>query len=230
MTALSSNDIPGSEHGEIPRSIARVFDLLEVVIERGACSLTEAATDVDLTPTTTRRYLQALVARGYVARDPDGTYTPGPASRALAHRLDDGDGVAALARRSQPHLERLAAEVGESTYLGVVDDDAVVYIATAQSERAIRHVGWIGQRLPHDSTAIGAAIRNPAEPVFRRGGLEPDISAVSLGLPGSWAGSAAISIVGPAHRFDPESIARFRAHLTEAIAALSHELRLEETA
>ena len=86
--------------------------------------------------------------------------------------------------------------------------------------------GWIGQRLPFDGTAIGAALADPAGPVFRSGGLEPDISAVSHGLPAEWEGRAAVSIVGPAHRFDDESIERFRVQLVDAVAALADELRL----
>ncbi|MGA0239337.1 MAG: IclR family transcriptional regulator [Acidimicrobiales bacterium] len=227
MTLLSLNDISEDEGPSIPRSISRVFDLLETVVARGSCTLTEAAGDVELTPTTARRYLQALVARGYIERTTGGAYRVGPAVRVLARALDDRDEVAALARRAQPHLERLASTVGESVYLGVVDDDSIVYVATAQTERAIRHVGWIGQRLPHEHTAIGAALAAPGRPVFRSGGLEADISAVSHGLPGEWEGTAAISIVGPTHRFDQASIARFELALTQAVGALIDELRLE---
>lgn len=227
MTALSPHDIPAEADPSVPRSIARVFDLFETVVDRGSCTLTEAAVEVELTPTTARRYLQALVARGYVERDPDGAYAAGPAVRALAEAVAGDADVAALARRAQPHLDRLAAAAGESAYLGVVDGDTIVYVATAQSERAIRHVGWIGQRLPHERTAIGAALAAPSAPVFRNGGLEADISAVSHGLPGVWEGTAAISIVGPAHRFDDESIPRFQNVLTQTVTALVDELRLE---
>lgn len=227
MTALSPHDISAEADPSVPRSIARVFDLFETVVDRGRCTLTEAAAEVDLTPTTARRYLQALVARGYVERDADGAYTAGPAVQALAEAAAGDHDVAALARRVQPHLDRLAAAAGESAYLGVVDGDSIVYVATAQSDRAIRHVGWIGQRLPHERTAIGAALATPKTPVFRNGGLEADISAVSHGLPGVWEGAAAISIVGPAHRFDDDSIRHFEAALTRTVASLVDELRLE---
>lgn len=230
MTALSLNDNPTNGDGggdeTVPRSIARVLDLFETVVDHGSCTLTEAAADVDLTPTTARRYLQALVVRGYVDRAPDGSYTPGPAIRAVAERLGPDDAVATLARRVQGHLDRLAAAAGESAYLGVVDGDSIVYVATAQSERAIRHVGWIGQRLPFAGTAIGAALAAAGGPVFRSGGLEPDISAVSHALPGEWEGRAAVSIVGPAHRFDDQTVDGFRAHVVATVAALADELRL----
>jgi DNA-binding IclR family transcriptional regulator len=227
MTTLSLNDSSETAGQSVPRSIARVFDLFETVVARGSCTLTEAAAEVDLTPTTARRYLQALAARGYIERNVDGAYTAGPAMRVLAGARDDGDEIAALARCAQPHLERLASAAGESVYLGVVDDDSIVYVATAQTARAIRHVGWIGQRLPHEHTAIGAALAAPGMPVFRSGGLEADISAVSHGLLGPWEGTAAISIVGPTHRFDDESIPRFETALVRAVGALTDELRLE---
>lgn len=232
MTGLSPHDIdsvgvhPSEE--AVPRSIGRLLDVLETVIERGSCTLSAAAESVGLTPTTARRYLRALDVRGYVARDADGSYRAGPTIHTIADRVGGEDELTALARRAQIHLDRLATSAGESAYLGVVDAGAIVYVATAQSERAIRHVGWIGQRLPFDQTAIGAALVTPGAPVFRSGGLEADIAAVSCSLPAEWAGRAAVSIVGPAHRFDEASIARFREQLVEAIAAISRDLGLED--
>lgn len=230
MTALSLNDTlasPGAPSSDgVPRSIGRLLDVFEAVVEHNPCTLSEVAEVVGLTPTTARRYLQALAVRRYVERDPDGLYQAGPAARAAAERLRGEDELATLARRAQPHLHSLAGVAGESAYLGVRDHDAIVYLAMAQSERAIRHVGWIGQRLPVDSTAIGAALRSPDGPVFRSGGLEPDIAAVSMSLPGEWRARAAISIVGPAHRFDEAAIEVFRHRLRTAVDAMARDLDL----
>lgn len=236
MTDLSPRDITASggldvDHDEVivPRSIGRLLDVFETVVERESCTLSEVADAVGLTPTTARRYLQALGVRGYVRRDLDGAYRTGPTIDTIVDRAGREDEVAALARRVQNHLDRLAASAGESAYLGVVDGDDIVYVATAQSERAIRHVGWIGQRLPFTATAIGAALSSPGAPVFRSGGLEADIAAVSCSLPGAWAGRAAVSIVGPTHRFDEGSIPVFRDRLITTIAAMADDLRLEDT-
>jgi len=230
MTALSLNDTmapaDSASSDGVPRSIGRLLDVFEAVVEHNPCTLSEVAEVVGLTPTTARRYLQALAVRGYVERDPDALYRDGSTARAVAERLRGEDELATLARRARPHLHALAAVAGESAYLGVRDHDAIVYLATAQSERAIRHVGWIGQRLPVDGTAIGAALRSPDGPVFRSGGLEPDIAAVSLSLPGEWRARAAVSIVGPAHRFDEAAIEVFRHHLRTAVAAMARDLDL----
>ena len=48
----------------LPRSIARVLDLFEIVLATSRCNLTTAANASELTPTTALRYLRALEARG----------------------------------------------------------------------------------------------------------------------------------------------------------------------
>lgn len=233
MTALSANDTPDTPDSpaapdapdtRVPRSIGRLLDLLELVIHRRSSTLTAAADETGLTPTTARRYLQALAARGYVERT-GGEYTPGPAIRDIAETLRTADEVQYLAARAQPHLERLAADTGETTYLAVADGDTAAYIATAESSRAIRHVGGVGQRVPLAGTAVGAALAAPGRPVTRSGTVEPDIAAVSLGLGGDWHGRAAISVVGPAHRFTREIAAGHEAALRDTVDALDHRLQ-----
>jgi DNA-binding IclR family transcriptional regulator len=209
---MSLNDSSSTSDDEVPRSIGRVLDLLEIVVTRGRCTLTEAADAAGLTPTTGRRYLQALVTRGYVERASDGGYLPGPAIRTVATALRGNDDAERLAIRAQHHLERLAANTGESAYLGVIDADDATYVATAESDRAIRHVGWVGQRVPLGATAV------------RRGAVEADISAVSLCLGGAWSGRAAVSIVGPSHRFTDDAVSRLEAELIDAVAAIDHDL------
>jgi DNA-binding IclR family transcriptional regulator len=221
---MSLNDSSSTSDDEVPRSIGRVLDLLEIVVTRGRCTLTEAADAAGLTPTTGRRYLQALVTRGYVERASDGGYLPGPAIRTVATALRGNDDAERLAIRAQHHLERLAANTGESAYLGVIDADDATYVATAESDRAIRHVGWVGQRVPLAGTAIGAAIAAPGATAVRRGAVEADISAVSLCLGGAWSGRAAVSIVGPSHRFTDDAVSRLEAELIDAVAAIDHDL------
>ena len=69
---------------------------------------------------------------------------------------------------AQPHLDRLAERTGESTYLAVSDGRTATYVATAESSRAIRHVGWVGQNVDLSGTALGAAlagrVRSPLAP------------------------------------------------------------------
>ena len=211
----------------LPRSVARVLDLFEIVLA-GRCNLTAAANASDLTPTTALRYLRALEARGYVDRNGDGDYLAGPTILRIAAAL-----------RSATGLDRLAERTGESAYLAVSDGRTGTYVATAESARAIRHVGWVGQNVDLAGTALGAALGTPGVIANRTGAVEADVTAMSLALPAVGKLGVAVSIVGPSHRFSNEGRASgagdddgtdarpsFEQALTEAVGQLERELRI----
>lgn len=232
VTTTSSSSTPSTiptrsvgDDAGVPRSISRVLDLFETVLAEGTCNLTSAATAADLTPTTALRYLRALEARGYVDRDESGDYSAGPTILRLAASLRRGTVLDRLAATAQPHLDALAARTGESTYLAVSDGRTGTYIATAESQRAIRHVGWIGQNVDLDRSALGAALASPGAVVARTGAVEPDITAMSRALPPNGKLGIAVSIVGPEHRFTPEQMTRHHTALDAAVDALERELR-----
>jgi DNA-binding IclR family transcriptional regulator len=209
----------------VPRSVARVLDLLEIVLAERNCNLTSAATASELTPTTALRYLRALEARGYVDRDDSGDFSAGPTILRIAASLRGGTVLDRLAVVAQPHLDRLAEQTGESAYLAVSDGRTGTYIATAESPRAIRHVGWIGQNVDLDGTALGAALADPGEIATRTGAVEADITAMSRALPANGKLGLAVSIVGPEHRFGDADQARHRMTLDAIVDALARELR-----
>ena len=104
-------------------------------------------------------------------------------------------------------MERLADITEESAYLAVRDRDKAIYIATAESRRAIRHVGWVGRSVPVEGTAIGEALAGEPErpgirpkPVFNTGAIEPDVTAVVAPVYGSAGILGAFSVIGPAER------------------------------
>jgi DNA-binding IclR family transcriptional regulator len=185
----------------VPRSAGRVLDLLEIVLDERTCTLTEAATASGLTPTTALRHLRALEARGYVERDDSGRFSVGPTMRRLAAAIGDVDPVGRLVAAAQPLLDAAARDTGESVYLAVSDGSVATYVATAESPRAIRHVGWIGQTVTLDGTAVGDALRSPGTCVTRTGAVEPDITATSLAIPATDHLGVALSVIGPTHRF-----------------------------
>jgi hypothetical protein len=199
--------------------------------------LTTAANASELTPTTALRYLRALEARGYVDRDGAGDYSAGPTILRIAASLRSGTVLDRLAATAQPHLDRLAEQTGESTYLAVSDGRTGTYVATAESSRAIRHVGWVGQNVELTGTALGAALAAPGVVATRTGAVEPDVTAMSLALPAIGRLGVAISIVGPSHRFAAQPVASgsgtnatgsgdFERALTEAVGQLERELRI----
>jgi DNA-binding IclR family transcriptional regulator len=214
----------------IPRSIGRVLDMLEIVLGDPGCNLTATAEASGLTPTTALRHLRALEARGYVTRDDDGRFWSGPTFSRLAATVREGGPLDRLLAVAQPHLEALAAETGESTYLAVADGRVATYVAAAQSDRAIRHVGRIGQTVPLRDTAVGAALDAPGTTVVRTGAVEPDITAVSHALAGGADHSptghlaAAVSIIGPAHRLDGPTSAAAATALEVAVREITANL------
>lgn len=214
---------------DVPRSVGRAFELLEIVVEAGDLNLTTAASRAGLTPTTALRHLRALEALGYVRRGADGDYAAGPAVVRLAARARDEGPVARLVAAAQPVLDELTATTGESSYLAVVDGDQALYVATAESNQTIRHVGWVGRTVPLAGTAVGAALRGGDGPQHRRGSIEPDIAAVAQPVTGGDRVVAAISVIAPAYRMDDRAVASTEAALARAVDRLRAELDLTPT-
>lgn len=215
---------PQPDDAEVPRSIGRVLDLFEIVIGKRSCTLTAASTASGLTPTTALRYLRALEARGYLDRDESGEFSAGPTVLRIAASLRGGTVLDRLAAVAQPHLDQLALHTGESTYLAVSDGRTGTYIAAAESPRAIRHVGWVGQDVALERSALGAALATPGTTVARTGAVEADITAISRALSITGKLGVAVSIVGPQHRFTTEKCRHHEDALVTSVDALTREL------
>ena len=149
------------------RSAERALTLLDTVITRGSIGLSDAAGQVGIPTSTALRHLRALMLSGYLVRDDLGQYSVGPTFLRLALASFQSGPYARLVAAAQPHLDQLAAATEESVYLAVRDGVNAVYIATVESPRAIRHVGWVGRSVPLDGTAVGDALLAPALPPGR---------------------------------------------------------------
>ena len=200
----------GSETGSrlhVSRSAERVLSLLDTVIRRGGVALTAASSEAGIPISTALRHLRVLTNHGYLVRDEVGRYSAGPAFLRLALATFRSGPYARLTAAAQPELERLADVTEESAYLAVRDGDEAIYIATAESRRAIRHVGWVGRSVPLEGTAVGEALasepRRPGvrpKPVLNTGAIEPDVTAVVAPVYGSTGVLGAFSVIGPADR------------------------------
>jgi IclR family transcriptional regulator, acetate operon repressor len=214
----------GGEGEVVPRSIGRVLDLLEIVLGEGSCNLTTAATRSGLTPTTSLRHLRALEARGYIKRDRNGRFSAGATLVRIAASLHDSSPIDRLVAVAQPYLDALSRQTGESVYLAVSDRTTATYVATAESDRAIRHVGWVGQNVSLQGSAVGAALAEPGRWATRTGAVEPDITAVSLALPRWGTVGVALSVIGPQHRLRPAARRQVAAALVATVESLSRDL------
>lgn len=210
----------------VPRSVGRAFDLLEIVVAEGEANLTSVAAAARLTPTTALRYLRALESRGYLRRDLDGTYSAGPTLLRLAATARDDGPFARLISAAQPVLDELTERTGESSYVAVGDGDRAVYLATCESTRSIRHVGWVGKAVPLAGTAVGEALAGLPGARTQSGAVEADIAAVASGLSDGDRVIAALSIIGPTHRMDRHAIDVATAALSEGVRRLTDQLGL----
>jgi DNA-binding IclR family transcriptional regulator len=142
---------------------------------RREIGVSEAAELLDRPKSTVSRWLAALDDAGFVDRaDGAGRYR-------LGMRLI---GLGELARRStslqrlaRPRLEALAQATGETSNLVILTDGVALNVELVESPRPIKHVGWLGRRLPLHATAAGkallawrdpAVVRQHARPPFER--------------------------------------------------------------
>ncbi|MEI2704435.1 MAG: helix-turn-helix domain-containing protein [Ilumatobacteraceae bacterium] len=208
----------------IPRSIGRVLDVLEAVVDAAPCTLTAVAQATALTPTTALRHLRALDHRGYVQRDDAGLFSPGAALRRVAGAVARLESPASLVDAARPFLDSLAADTGESAYLAIASGPNALYLATAESSRAIRHVGWAGRAVPLAGSAVGEALAGHDGARVRRGAVEPDITAVACAVRVGGPVVAAVSVVGPSHRLRGRQLTDAKRQVVEAADRLGDVL------
>jgi DNA-binding IclR family transcriptional regulator len=143
-----------------PKHTIPVIDrMMEVLgeLERHAGGLTiRELTELLAFPRTTiYRILNTLELHEVVRRGDDGAYHLGRRLLALAAHTSTRFSEANLVAICQPHLDRLAAELGEGVKLSVLDRDEVLVLAAAQGRREYALTVAAGQRMPIHSGAAG---------------------------------------------------------------------------
>lgn len=134
------------------QSIERAFAVLELVAA-GSTSLADVTGQVDLPKSTVARLLATLEALKAVERDDDGAIIIGPRVRELA----GGPGHTHLRRLVQPHLERLADQLGEATGLAVPAGPAVRNVSQVESPMPVQVRDYTGLVVPAHIGSPGLA-------------------------------------------------------------------------
>jgi IclR family acetate operon transcriptional repressor len=132
-----------------------VCDILDILANSAdGVSLTDVTEGTDLPKSSAFRYLAALEARRYVARDPaTGLFRLG-----LAFRPQNTRAVERLAEVSRPVIDRLRDELGETVNVGVLDGTTVLHTVVAESPHMMRLAARVDERGYVHSTALGKAI------------------------------------------------------------------------
>lgn len=145
--------------GQSPiQSVDRALDIIEAlsIFPRGV-ALTELTEHVGLNISTVHRMLSALIARGYVKKEPDsGKYRLTLRLFELGNRVAESIDWTEAAR---PQLEHLAKLTRETVHLVARDEDSVVYIyKQSPVENVLHTASFVGLRNPMYCTGVGKSI------------------------------------------------------------------------
>jgi IclR family pca regulon transcriptional regulator len=117
-------------------------------------TLSDVARRTGLTRAAARRFLLTLADLGYVRTD-------GKQFALTPRVLDLGYAFLSsltLPEVAEPHLERLAAELRESSSVSVLDGDEIVYVGRVPTSRIMRVAINVGTRFPAYATSMGRVL------------------------------------------------------------------------
>ena len=137
-------------------SVDNALWLLQLIGERQALRVAEAADLLGVARSTAHRLLNALRRRDFVMQDrPNGAYRPGPALNAI--------GLAAISRIdirrvARPVLEELREQTQETASLAVLEGATIRFVDCIESLRSVRVGNRTGIVRPAHASAVGKAI------------------------------------------------------------------------
>ncbi|WP_213454135.1 IclR family transcriptional regulator domain-containing protein [Rhizomonospora bruguierae] len=117
-------------------------------------TLSEVARLCDLTRAAARRFLLTLADLGYVRTD-GRLFSLTPRVLELGYAFLSS---LSLPEVAEPHLERLVAEVHESSSMCVLDGDDIVYVARVPTSRIMTVAINVGTRFPAYATSMGRVL------------------------------------------------------------------------
>jgi IclR family acetate operon transcriptional repressor len=139
---------------ESVKSVARVFDLLELIADAGGTvALSELAAAAGLPLPTIHRLLRTLVGLGYARQLANRRYALGPRLVRLGEVANRQFGHMAA-----PQLKELVERLGETANLATIDGDRVVYVSQSPSPHAMRMFTEVGRRVHMHCSGVGKAI------------------------------------------------------------------------
>lgn len=117
-------------------------------------TVTEIATATGLTRAAARRFLLTLSELGYVTSDGrQFSLTPRVLELGYAYLSS-----LTLPEVAQRHIERLVAEVQDSSEVSILDGDDVVYLAKATGPAIMTADVTVGSRMPAAATSMGRVL------------------------------------------------------------------------
>lgn len=123
--------------------------------EHPKMTLSEVAARTSMDRAKARRFLLTLHALGYV-KQTGRQFELTPRMLELGHAYQSSNQYTAII---QKHLEAITAELGESSSMGILDRDDVVYIVRSAAKHRLLSINLsTGARLPAAYTSMGRAL------------------------------------------------------------------------
>jgi len=156
-----------------------VLQLIELLADRGALGVSEAARLLDAPKSSVARGLQVLADRGWIQDQghsgrPDWALTTKVLVVAARAGLEFGLPALAL-----DEMEKLRARSAENCHLAVPDGTDIVLIERLDSPHAVRVHHPIGGRVPMYATSTGKAMLACLPPDERRERLPPTLQKLT---------------------------------------------------
>lgn len=134
--------------------------------EAHGLNLQEIARSLDRSPNELFRMLDVLVRRGYLVRHPDSAYALTLRMFELAHLHPP---VGRLLDVAMPHMQALAAEVGQSNHLCVHHDARLVVLARAESPEPMSYAVRQGAHFAFHDDRVSARVISAFQTGAKRG-------------------------------------------------------------
>jgi DNA-binding IclR family transcriptional regulator len=153
---MQTQEPPGSPPQYPIEAVDKAFQMLNLFREQRRLRLSDAREALGLTQSRAHRLMAMLVYHGFAVQDGvTRTYQPGPALVDLGLSVVQGMDIRSVAR---PVLEELAADLGETTALGVLEGDRIRFVDAVESELFLRVASRVGKVLPAHATSLGKAL------------------------------------------------------------------------
>lgn len=156
VAKTADQDASGASRYNVP-ALEKGLDICELLAgEPEGLSVTEMSLRLGRSTGEIYRLIQYLDWRGYLDREPKGDrYTLSMRMFRLSHEHPP---VRSLVSTALPAMESLAAEIGQSCHLGVLDRASVVIVAQVDSPLPIRYSVRLGAQFPIWETSSGLLI------------------------------------------------------------------------
>ncbi|MFD0790264.1 IclR family transcriptional regulator [Microbacterium insulae] len=136
-------------------SVDHALRLVQMLRDSGSVSLTRAAAEIGVSPSTVHRMMGMLVYRGFAQRDADRRYVPGPAMSVGPVSISWAQEVKDLLR---PHVELLANRLDETANLMIRIGSNVRFLHSVEVANVLRIGDRTGSVLPAHRSSGGKAL------------------------------------------------------------------------